>query len=280
MIEAKNGPESAVIFLHIPKTAGSTLHQIIRRQYPARHIYHIGSQADSLARFQGLPVAKRAQIEVLMGHFEMGIDRYLPQPTTYFTMLRQPVARAISYFAHIRRDKNHYCHELVTTGKMSLAAFVDSGADVMMDNGQTRLLAGVRNSVPYGECGPNELQAAKRNLEDRFAFAGLTEKFDRALLLMSHFFGWRNLYYQRRNVSAQQEKRRPNRETLAQIRAANSLDMDLYQWAESRLTQQLAHLGPSFGQQLARFRQLNRFFGPLAHYGDELRLRLLGPTEQ
>lgn len=267
-----------VIFLHIPKTAGSTLHQIIRRQYPARAIYHMGSSPDSQRNFQTLPEAERARIRLLMGHFEMGIDEYLPQPTTYFTMLRHPVARAISYFAHVRRDPDHYCHQLVHAGQMNLDAFIQSGADVMLDNGQTRMLAGVLYATPFGQLTPDILEQAKRNLQSRFVFAGLTEQFDQALLLMRHFFGWRNLYYTRRNVSA--DKSSPAPETLALIQSVSQLDLALYDFAADLLVQQIAQLEPAFSQQLADFRRRNRHFGPIAHYGDELRLRLQGPSER
>ncbi len=280
MIGHQPGKETAVIFLHIPKTAGSTLHQIIRRQYPASAIYHIGSHADSEPTFRALPLARRSRIRLLMGHFEMGIDAYLPRPSTYFTMLRHPVARAVSYFAHVRRDPDHYCHHLVHHEQMTLSTFIQSGADVMMDNGQTRMLAGVLYAIPFGQLDATVLEQARQNLRARFAFAGLTEKFDQALLLMRHFFGWRNLYYTRRNVTAHTQKDPLSAETLALIHQVNQLDAALYAFAADRLAQQVARLEPAFSQQLARFHRLNPWLGPLAHYGDELRLRLQGPSER
>ena len=276
----KPGKETTVIFLHIPKTAGSTLHQIIRRQYPASAIYHIGSHPDSETTFRALPSARRGRIRLLMGHFEMGIDACLPRSSTYFTMLRRPVARSVSYFAHVRRDPDHYCHHLVHHQQMTLDAFIQSGADVMMDNGQTRMIAGVLYTIPFGKLDATVLEIAKHNLQARFTFAGLTEKFDHALLLMRHFFGWRNLYYTRRNVSARAEKETLSAETLALIHNANRLDAALYEFAAGRLAQQVAQLEPAFSQQLARFYRLNHWLGPLAHYSDELRLRLQGPSER
>ncbi len=275
---ASNQP--AVIFLHIPKTAGSTLHHIIRRQYRPRHIYHMGSQADAPDKFKKQSDAQRAQIRVLMGHFEMGIDAFLPQPSTYFTVLRDPMARAVSYFSHVRRDADHYCHELVTTNQMDLETFIASGEDVMMDNGQTRMLAGVLYNIPFGQCGEDVLAAAKRNLRDRFAFVGLTERFDESLLLMRHHFGWRNLYYTRRNVSPPSHKKQLPETTVTAVRQTNQLDTTLYAYAETLLDEQIAGLEPAFSQNLADFRRKNAFWGRLAHYGDEIRLRLLGPSER
>lgn len=271
---------STVIFLHIPKTAGSTLHQIIRRQYQAQHIYHMGSHPDSLDQFKNLPLSRRANIRVLMGHFEMGIDEYLPQPSTYFTMLRDPIARAISYFSHVRRDGDHYCHDLVTTHHMNLETFINSQADVMMDNGQTRMVAGRLYDIPFGQCDREVLETAKRNLQEHFAFVGLTERFDEALLLMKYAFRWRNLYYTRRNISPKKDKKPLSDTTLAALEQVNQWDMALYVFAEKLLDQKIAALEPAFRRNLHTFQRWNGVWGMPAHYGDELRLRLLGPSER
>lgn len=269
-----------VIFLHIPKTAGSTLHQIIRRQYRSQYIYHMGSYPDSLEKFKNLPLRRRADIRVLMGHFEMGIDEYLPRPSTYFTLLRDPIARAISYFSHVRRDTDHYCHDLVTTQHMNLETFINSQADVMMDNGQTRMLAGRLYDVPFGHCDAEVLAAAQRHLQERFAFVGLTERFDEALLLMKYTFKWSNLYYTRRNISPAQDKKPFPDATLAAVQQVNQWDMALYSFAETLLAEKIAALEPAFGRNLHTFQRWNGVWGLPAHYGDELRLRLLGPSEQ
>ncbi|MCZ7673022.1 MAG: sulfotransferase family 2 domain-containing protein [Chloroflexi bacterium] len=277
---ASTSEPSTVIFLHIPKTAGSTLHQIIRRQYRAQHIYHMGSRSDSFDQFKNLPLSRRADIRVLMGHFEMGIDEYLPQPSTYFTMLRDPIARAISYFSHVRRDSDHYCHNLVTTQHMNLETFINSQADVMIDNGQTRMLAGQLYDIPFGQCDKAVLEIAQRNLQEQFAFAGLTERFDEALLLMRYAFGWRNLYYTRRNIGPEQDKKPLPDATLSALEQVNQWDAALYAFAEKLFVEKMATLEPAFSRNLHTFQRWNSVWGVLTHYGDELRLRLLGPSER
>jgi hypothetical protein len=210
----------------------------------------------------------------------MGIGDYLPQSSTYFTMLRDPIARAISYFSHVRRDANHYCHDLVETYHMNLETFINSQADVMMDNGQTRMLAGRLYDISFGQCDREVLETAKRNLQERFAFVGLTERFDEALLLMQYAFSWRNLYYTRRNISPEQDKKPLPDTTLAALEQVNQWDMVLYRFAENLMVEQIAELEPLFSRKLDAFQRWNRVLGLPAHYGDELRLRLLGPSER
>jgi hypothetical protein len=57
------------------------------------------------------------------------------------------------------------------------------------DNDQTRQLAGERE-IPSARTTSEEiLRIAKRNLTQHFAVAGVTEQFDRSLILMKQQFG-------------------------------------------------------------------------------------------
>jgi hypothetical protein len=52
MLDRASHNSQPVIFLHIPKTAGTTLHDIIERQYAPDVIYTFGSDAhDSVEKF-------------------------------------------------------------------------------------------------------------------------------------------------------------------------------------------------------------------------------------
>lgn len=266
----------AVIFLHIPKTAGSTLHHILQRQYRPSQIYHIGSQSDSISRFQQQPETARANVRLLMGHFEMGMDAYLPQTAVYFTMLRHPVARAISYFAHINRDTNHYCHKLVHDNKMDLHRFIQSKADVMMDNGQTRMLAAQLYTVPFGESDENMLAIAKENIRQRVAVVGLTERFDESLLLMQQQFNWKRLYYAQRNKRPIATTNPLSEQSIDAILNINQLDLQLYAYADALLTEKITAQGELFTKKLIHFQKMNQLFSPIVHYVDELHIRLFG----
>jgi hypothetical protein len=268
-------PDHAVIFLHIPKTAGTTLHRIIKRQYRPAQLYHVGSASDSLTTFQQLPESQRAGIHFLMGHFELGVDTWLPRPSTYFTLLRDPVARIVSYYAHVRRDPDHYCHELVNRQKMDLESFVRSGADVMLNDGQTRMIAGVLYDIPFGQCGPDILETAERLLDERFAFVGLTERFDESLLFMQSLFGWRTVYYASRNAAPHKDGKMGLTAAARQaILEVNQLDLALYAFASERFAAQIGGQGQAFTHQLQSFQSRNRRFSPAIHLVDELLIRL------
>ena len=86
-----------MIFLHIPKTAGTTLHDILDRHYPPESIYSIGAIAhESMAGFKDLDEQDRNKSGCCAGIWAYGLHEHLPGPAKYFTILRDPVARVIS----------------------------------------------------------------------------------------------------------------------------------------------------------------------------------------
>ncbi len=92
--------QRALIFLHIPKTAGTTLNRIIEWQYNPLSIftmdpYRIRATPE---RLKQLPEARRRRLRMVRGHFYYGVHEYLPQGSTYITMLREPVARFLSSY--------------------------------------------------------------------------------------------------------------------------------------------------------------------------------------
>ena len=132
--------KDAVIFLHIPKSGGTTMHAIIERQYPADRIYTIDGThvRESIAAFKAMPEAERARLLVLKGHMAFGLHEWLPQPSTYITLLRHPVERAISHYYHILRTPHHTHHPTVVSRNMSLYDFAEAGVSRLINNGQTR----------------------------------------------------------------------------------------------------------------------------------------------
>ena len=154
-----------VIFVHTPKTAGMTLYRILERNYSKKSIYTVWKDG-SIDEFKQLSAERQDQIRLLRGHAGYGMHAYLPGPCAYFTLLRDPIKRTISYYHYVRRVPLHYCHDLVNAQQMSLLDFVTSGCDPMADNAHTRLLCGLESGqeVRAGDCTNQMLETAKHNL--------------------------------------------------------------------------------------------------------------------
>jgi len=247
-----------VIFLHIPKTAGTTLHRIIERQYPPESTYTF-SQNHSYDDFQRLSDAQKAEIRMLRGHMIFGLHELMPGPSTYFTLLREPVERFISDYYYVRNTPEHPYHDFVTSRDLSPEEFIESKvARIIADNGQTRSLSDEWWTLPFGECTEQVLDQAKKNLREHFAVVGLVERFDETLLMLRRAFGWQDIYYVRENVSA----RRPAKDELPQaildlIAEQNWLDLQLYEYAQELFGEQVRQQGPLFPLEVKRFRWAN-----------------------
>ncbi len=265
MITHHSKSEQAVVFLHIIKTAGTTLHRIIERQYRPEQLYSVGLvEGESLEELAQLDKARKAKVRMLRGHISYGAHEFLPRPATYMTVLRDPVERVISHYYFILRTTGHYLYDSLTSEDINLQTFIENKTHVMIDNTQTRAISGIWNKAKFGECTREMLETAKRNLRKDFAVVGLTEKFDETLLLMKRTLGWQNVFYTRHNVTP----RRPRRDalppaTLDAILEVNQLDIELYRYATTLFEEQIHQYGPSLASETKRFQSINRWISPL-----------------
>lgn len=259
-------PESrTVIFLHLGKTAGSTLRQVLRRNYTAREILKADRpgtpREETLDDFARVPTARRESARLVIGHTIFGIHEMLPQPSTYVTMIRDPFKLVLSQYRFVLRRPRHRLHEAVTSGGLSLADYIRSGISKEMDNGQTRAIAG-DTSTPFGQCTEDMLRAAQRNIEEYFAVTGLTERFDEALILLRRALAWSHLCYVRANVSPSRSSLEElPRATVRLIEEHTALDRELYAFVRQRFDETISRM-PSFDRELQRFRTLNRLYRP------------------
>ena len=142
---------------------------------------------------------------------------------------------------------------------MTVGDYVRERVSGELDNGQVRLLSG-EPFVEFGGVTRDHLEAAKAHLRDHFAVAGVTERFDEALVMMRAVLGWRRrIVYLRRNVTA--ERRAPvSPEDLAAVRDATRLDAELHAYAREAFDRRVAALGPRFQRRLRAFRAANALY--------------------
>lgn len=158
-----------VVFVHIPKTAGTTIRSLLKAALPKS--YDIDGP-DDLRRFIELPQAQRDAFDLIAGHMPYGIHQYLTVKARYVTFLRDPVERVVSSYYHFRRVQEHPLH--VKMQNISLSEFATSTLALSNDNRQTRQLgridiadALIPNStlfwwfrIPHGEVGEEHLKQA------------------------------------------------------------------------------------------------------------------------
>jgi len=241
--------ESAVIFLHISKTGGTTLRSIIQRQYRAEHIYDLDpsyftSDAHlyediAQVRLQQLRQVSEADKRQLYCFFHprgYGIHEIIPQPTQYLTLLRDPIDRYISSYYFAVNMKGHILHDELKAQGITLESMFDH---YPVDNLQTRRLSGVDDAT--APLPDDALERARHNLRHNIRVVGLLDRFDESVLLMQDAFGWDDVRYVRKNVAPRRRAVDSLPPTLRErLEEALAPDMTLYRDAQAIFEEQLA----------------------------------------
>jgi hypothetical protein len=202
------------IFLHIPKTGGTSFRFIAENNFGASHC-HTGHTRKKTFSETDLQFARKffPGLRSLAGHNLIEPTRLHVPGAFYTTFLREPVARVISHY-----------QDSVLRGQNSRSFRQSLQENEKLNNMQVRLIAGEDN-----------VEKAKQ-LIAKYDFVGLTEKFDLSVHILGRLCPYKlNLHYHkyvlRKDDKIKKEIQR-DPEMLKLARQHNALDLDLYSFVE------------------------------------------------
>jgi hypothetical protein len=248
-----------LVFVHIPKTAGTTLRGILNMSEPGARSRALGNvfkgggglSTASLERHRdGKGQDIKPGVRLVRGHFPLGIREYLPKERELrcFTFLREPIERTLSHYYAIRAVGGAY-----RLPPLPPEATLDDAltAGYIHDNLHTRMLCG--DPEPFGEVNEEMLEAAKRNLGEELVFFGLTERFDESLVLAKRRLGLKAILYR---SSGRVNPERPRGDQVpAEVRRSaercNRYDIELYRHGKELFEQALESRDLEFEVDLA-----------------------------
>ena len=251
------------IFVHIPKTGGSTMRQIILNNVDPRRTLTVGSDHEKVMReFAALSQHERDQYVAALGHFRYGIHRFFSSGTPrYFTMLRHPVERTLSNYSYaLERPRQPHHFEI---GRSS---FIEFASDQRLGQKQSMWLMGYVPSDKatlevYGRELPlpeNAVEILKKRISEEFVLAGVLEQYDASLLLLQDIFNWKSVYYERANTTKKRLRYKDlNAEEKRILDALTGPDFELYDWVKARLDAQIEQRGDLFQKRLKAFQAAN-----------------------
>jgi hypothetical protein len=183
------GPQSWV-FLHIPKTAGTSIRNALTAAVPPGEflfIYKDGHSGLRPSEIAALPERQRAAIRLMFGHMGFGTGAHLPNAAGYVTFLRDTESRLRSNYRHHRdRDSRFTANGDV----LPLETVASQGLAEEFDNIAVRLLAGLSaDEVPQDSVGEHHVDMALSNLRTSFRFIGLVDRADEHYPALCHALG-------------------------------------------------------------------------------------------
>jgi hypothetical protein len=227
---------AAIYFLHIDKTAGTSVHKFLTDRFarsaicPARRIGDIdGASAESLKSYT-----------LFSGHFTGGFGDFLGSPLRTITLLRDPIQRSISQYAHTRRDPVAPHHKLALT--MSLREFcLHPETQNLIQDFQARCLTGQAQDAPVrrvimaprprtGEEKDRLLRQARARLATCAAI-GATEHLSTTLALICATLGLDRPTVAPYENASYNKPKSIDRDTLSIIRELTPCDAVLHQEA-------------------------------------------------
>lgn len=254
--------ERDVFFYHLPKTAGTTLQVILGAGFRQPDICPAHNWTELLA----LDPQAAGRYKLFEGHFYGGLEQFLNRDFYTFTLLRDPIERALSHYGHVLRDSGHYLHHrAVELGSLD-AYLKDPVTRLTISNFQTRLLAlkadqqeifrGLSDSQRKDWALERKLELMELPIPDsqmleeaqarlsQFGFVGLTERFEESVALLCHELGWD---FPAQISDENVNRARPKRvqipgSALSLLTELNQLDLELYHWAEGIFRQRLCIL--------------------------------------
>jgi hypothetical protein len=236
------------IFIHIPKTGGTTLKNIFKQHYS--NSMKVISPDFTMKDLLSSNESELNSIYNLYGVIPYGLDDFFPYKMHYLSMLRHPVKRLFSLYRYFCYDKAEGFHKIIPKNEQnSITSFVeniDKYTNIHGNNAQTRLLAGgkIANTLCY-EPHVNTydlnilLKKAKYNVQNQFLFIGSTELFDESIILMKKHLEWRTpIFYLKRNIT-KNTSANLSKEEINFIKEKNKYDMQLYDIVNQNLRREI-----------------------------------------
>lgn len=186
-------------FIHVMKTAGTTLARHLQRQFPPIELYpsrgydwELVTDLEpyiSVPRLTSVPEERREQIRIYTGHFPYMAAALVAPDLRTLTLLREPVDRTVSVLKHFKRREERFrtstLEEIYDDPQISRRYIQDYQTKIFSftpaDNVHT-----VQQPMAVDD---SRLARARENLA-RVEFVGLTESFGEFVEELRSSLGW------------------------------------------------------------------------------------------
>jgi hypothetical protein len=230
LITLKMAPIERIIFLHIPKTAGTNLSNIVRavqkthfERLPVPRIPGISPTAITPGWLGGLQeIGSLPEPFFIMGHFPYGLHRQISKPCQYITLVRHPLTRELS--------SANFAYQRGYLDAQDVEAYL---LERVVDNPQVRLIAGMME----GLCTEETFILALENIERDFFLVAPSSEVDLFLQILSKNQGWGPVAYAPMQVTNKKAIEHLDPFLKNALLKKHAWDAKLYAWVKKRWNQ-------------------------------------------
>lgn len=262
--------DDILYFLHIPKTAGTTLITLLDMYFDSGSILKLHEWQELLPL---MPI-DFSKIRFIRGHFGYSMLRILPKKPVCITMLRRPNDLIISAYKMLQRQPED-AKRFVIPQDRSISDLILGPYLEGLKNPQTHWLVieqdivertknFTKNELSHYRPEEDEkllpdysygkfLKIAKKHLS-KFAFVGIVEKMEESLFLLHYTFGWNPIHNTiKENVDPVKQEPILSDEVMIKLSELIEVDNKLYDFGkktfESRFSRMVKELKEKYYKQ-------------------------------
>ena len=225
-----------ILFDHLPKCAGTTVHRYLLKQYPNRVTFWVDPRnvKQSTEAFRCMSEQARSRFRLVGGHNANRLSDCVHEDAVRLTILREPVDRIVSHYCFVIRDTKNYLRDRVVRNNISLENSVRLDLSSELRNWYTIHFTAL--SIKEVESDPTTaVQRAAEIVLRRYDVIGFQDDLPAAMRALREVA---RLYRKFENVVANEGERRAggvSDEARRVIAEANWLDVQPYALMRKRL---------------------------------------------
>jgi Sulfotransferase family len=239
-ISAGHPPTTLFCFVHVPKTAGTAVTDLLRRNFlQGFHQYVVIGRRDQDGRGKTFDsrdedirnalrhIADRSHaLELIAGHVPYGVHKKIARRVSYFAFMREPLARSLSQYYHVMDEtRDSALRRTMIEYDFDFRKAIEDGVALPLNNDQTRMLIG-SDKVFLEE---NDLDQAKAIIERDYLLVGTHERLRESLDLLFDKLDFRHRDLTTLNLGrCDLPPPAPGMQEV--FMEANDLDRRLYDW--------------------------------------------------